>query len=571
MPEAASSSLMHPAAAGQVPRFLTKPLTIRIGVTGHRVLTNPEELRSSTRKILASIDACLGEAQHGYKVLSPLAEGADRLVAQCVMGWKGPDPSAPLREAELDVVLPMPAHEYVETFSIEHRRESVEEFQHLLDRANPPRTLPKTSSRHEAYEQLGRYLVNHCDVLIAIWDGKPARGQGGTAQVVEMAKARDLTIYWIHSSTGRIRRLPNRRDFVSQIEFLDEYNREPIDEVEVQQEVAERAQNLQLLAASSGLDAEVLAPLNAFILPHFTKAGRLARFYQDRHFRPTTVAYILSACAVGTAAVLGLIVHGSRWLFLIEILEMAGVIGLVWPSAFRRWQRKWIDYRYLAERLRASYFLYVAGLREETSEAPPDMQLSSLPDSWVVIALREAWQSIPPLQQHQDSVTKQVSDAAIAKFLMAGWIDPQRKYYEKASHANHRAHRNFELVLTLIVILTLAAAVLHILLPSIFPAFDESQLDWLIVLAVTLPAVASAIAGIAIFRHFSQNAERYMSMSHYLTDVGERISGTHFTSHAHASARHSNLQRLVHEADRAMAHEHQGWRVVFGTHLPGPG
>lgn len=568
MSDTLSAPRVEPAATTRRLQFLTKPLTVRIGVTGHRVLEHPERLRRSVRKILAEIDACLGEALQGYKIISALAEGADRLVAECVIGWKGSGASAHLPAAQLEVVLPMARHDYIETFRADHRQESIEEFQRLLDFAGSPRHLPKVASHDQAYEQLGGYLVSNCDVIITIWDGKPARGRGGTADVVKMAQAKDRTVFWIHASTGRIRRLPNRRDFVSQISFLNEYNRESADEATICREVDERLHKLRRQASEKGMDPEILNPLGETVLPHFVKAEHLALRYQWRHFWPTTAAYILSACAVGTAAVLGFLFHGSRSLFLIEAVEIGCVIALAWPPTFRLWQRKWIDYRYLAERLRAACFLYAVGLREETSEAPPDMQISSLPDNWVVIALREVWQSLPPLPfPHGRHTKERLDESTVANFLVAAWIDPQRNYYEKASHANHHAHKRLEFLLTALIGSTLAAAVLHIVV------HETSWLpEVLSVLAVTLPALASALAGISIFRHFSQNAERYLSMSHYLKEIGERISSHQPADHSHShTGFSSSLQRLVREADRAMAHEHQGWRVVFGTHLPGPG
>jgi hypothetical protein len=41
--------------------------------------------------------------------------------------------------------------------------------------------------RLDAYRRVGHYVVDHCDLLIAIWDGQPARGRGGTADIVQYA------------------------------------------------------------------------------------------------------------------------------------------------------------------------------------------------------------------------------------------------------------------------------------------------------------------------------------------------------------------------------------------------
>jgi hypothetical protein len=43
-------------------------------------------------------------------------------------------------------------------------------------------------NRAEAYQQAGRYVVEHSAVLLAVWDGLPAGGRGGTAEIVAWAR-----------------------------------------------------------------------------------------------------------------------------------------------------------------------------------------------------------------------------------------------------------------------------------------------------------------------------------------------------------------------------------------------
>ena len=40
----------------------------------------------------------------------------------------------------------------------------------------------------------GRATVAHCDMLIAVWDGLPPRGRGGTGEVVQFALTRGTAI-----------------------------------------------------------------------------------------------------------------------------------------------------------------------------------------------------------------------------------------------------------------------------------------------------------------------------------------------------------------------------------------
>lgn len=44
------------------------------------------------------------------------------------------------------------------------------------------------ASDEESYFEAGKTVVNTIDFLIAVWDGKPSRGLGGTADVVEYAQ-----------------------------------------------------------------------------------------------------------------------------------------------------------------------------------------------------------------------------------------------------------------------------------------------------------------------------------------------------------------------------------------------
>ena len=51
----------------------------------------------------------------------------------------------------------------------------------------------------EAYMAAGRATIAHCDLLIAVWDGRPPRGRGGTAEVVHLAVAQGTPVIHIPS------------------------------------------------------------------------------------------------------------------------------------------------------------------------------------------------------------------------------------------------------------------------------------------------------------------------------------------------------------------------------------
>lgn len=163
---------------------------LAVGATGHRYLAEVPKLRGA-------IDSALDRLQEAFpncslSVVSSLAEGADRLIAQAVLRRRGGD---------LVVPLPLEAGEYVKDFG---SPESRAEFRELLTRASEIVTFPRAPTRAEAYAQAGDYVLEHSDALIALWDGREAQGRGGTANVVGKALRRGMPV--LHIKAGN--RLP---------------------------------------------------------------------------------------------------------------------------------------------------------------------------------------------------------------------------------------------------------------------------------------------------------------------------------------------------------------------------
>ena len=68
----------------------------------------------------------------------------------------------------------------------------------MLERATCVLELPgELDNAVDAYVMTGRATVAHCDMLIAVWDGLPPRGRGGTAEVVQLALTRGTAVIHI--------------------------------------------------------------------------------------------------------------------------------------------------------------------------------------------------------------------------------------------------------------------------------------------------------------------------------------------------------------------------------------
>ncbi len=150
-----------------------------LAVTGHRSLKDSRSIAATLHQLLHEQAGCLPTnpgQQNALVLLSPLAEGADRLAAHEILRIPG---------AELQAVLPLHQADYETDFAT---AESRSEFRDLLARAVSVEVIPPHSSRAEAYMAVGCRIVEACDILLAVWDGQPGRGLGGTADVVAYAR-----------------------------------------------------------------------------------------------------------------------------------------------------------------------------------------------------------------------------------------------------------------------------------------------------------------------------------------------------------------------------------------------
>ena len=149
-----------------------------LGVTGHQVI--PSEKLASTVHAVRDVLHRAGSPLTG---VTSLAAGADQLVATELVQSGG----------RLHVIVPSLLYERTFTSS-----EGLACFRLLLEAAIEVTTLDYAKPTEEAFMAAGRTIVDRSEMLLAIWDGKPARGLGGTADVVRYARrtGKSVTIVW---------------------------------------------------------------------------------------------------------------------------------------------------------------------------------------------------------------------------------------------------------------------------------------------------------------------------------------------------------------------------------------
>ncbi|MEU3733416.1 hypothetical protein AB0E81_29060 [Streptomyces sp. NPDC033538] len=147
---------------------------MRVGITGHRGLGAEVERR---------VREMLDEAVSAYDAadlvgVSCIADGPDAWFAEAVVKHGG----------RLEVVIPATGY-----------RDGLPEWHHatydaLLGQAADVHETGMDESTSEAHMVGSEVLVGLSDEILAMWDGMPARGFGGTADVVSYARRSGIPV-----------------------------------------------------------------------------------------------------------------------------------------------------------------------------------------------------------------------------------------------------------------------------------------------------------------------------------------------------------------------------------------
>ncbi len=153
-----------------------------LGITGHRSLPP-----HTVQLIDTALHDALAEYGDSVTGVTSLADGADQLFARAVLD----------RGGQIEVIVP--ATRYRDSLL----RESHAEYDDLLDHAVKVHRLDFTESTAESHMAASELMLSMISELLAVWDGQPARGYGGTADVVTHARdrGRRVRLVWPDGAT----------------------------------------------------------------------------------------------------------------------------------------------------------------------------------------------------------------------------------------------------------------------------------------------------------------------------------------------------------------------------------
>ncbi len=554
---------------------------LRIGVTGHRNLSNGSAVAEAVDKLVASIDQLIANPEDvpiEWCVISPLAKGSDRIVAKSILKKKN---------ARLELLTPFPLDEYRKDFS---DPEDLLEFNQLLQKADPPLTEPleknadqnNSKPRTRGYLPVGRKVVDACEILIAIWDGKPSRGKGGTAEIVSYALERGKTILRIDAEnpkspatllrpTKKKNAVTNTPDYqelplpdtakklsLNYHQFLEFCRDTSLSKEKEASLIKECVQDIRQQAKKSALPDAQLTPVLDYLIPTYVRANELSMIYQKQHVLLSKAIHILSAIAVSVVVFQVTFFPEQKEIIALEICAMVGVLVALMISRQFSWHGKWIDYRFLAEQLRTAIYTVVLELNPLSGpiHTTKTLPFYNKPKNWIDFSIDR---QISKVLNHSD---KPAHFSAVKQFVVEGWLDTQKTWHKNNAHKKKHAEHQLHTAVIVLFCVTLAMAILHILEPeSQIPEGQEIFYlsEWGKFLAITLPAWGGALHAIGKQLEYDRVAERSNKMAGEL----DRL-----LTLANESTTPDELREIVQQAVQTINLETYEWWALISFNSP---
>jgi hypothetical protein len=455
-----------PSKQSEIKSAIRLPSVLAIGFTGHRSL--PDEVKSR-----ALISGFLREQKAKTPAIvygaSSVAAGADLLFAESCLELEIP----------LRILLPLPKEEFRKDFDAATwlRAEAV------MSKAVSVDVTGDCEIRDQGYYECGVETVQQSQLMIALWDGEPSRGMGGTQEIKEFAQAVGKPVIWIHSRTGAmqvlnepaLRELEKLQD--AELEFLN-----GLPDAGVTLSSDSRTELAEAWLKKADKNASKFAP-------------------QVRRLSSIPIAYT-AAAAFFTGAALKM-PHPETWL---AIGTGIGITAAALPFALKldRRQMLWARTRTAAEVCRSVLALWAAPVRDEVIGAE------------IIPELAGTLRSLNLLKALDSSANAVSLDEFRARYGKERVRDQIEYFSRNAARSARRGknYRNFSLVC---IALAIVIAGLVFLTGTLFeqPSLVNAK-NWLSVGISALFQLATIAGALLIVHDCERRQRRYREFQNWL-------------------------------------------------------
>lgn len=441
-----------------------------VGFAGHRKVENSGLVAS---QIKAALDLVGRQANVPLAAISSIAMGADTLFAETVLD----------QEIPWTLFLPFPEKLFFQFPNFpdatgRRSRRAMQRAQRIVVTGNPP---GNTASRHEAYLECNRCLVEECDVLIAVWDGLPGQ-PGGTGSAINHARALGRPVVLVDAATGGL-----------SCENLDQLRHRPsrLEELDAPEQIrlwfkTHTAQAKSLRPQSINLNV-LLVALHQFAT--WVAVGTLIWIAHDALHHPDIVRPE----------------HEWEPAALLEVAALA--ISLTLPSFLHRHNSAWTQQRLQAEILRIARTIW---------QIPDAVKVL---DALRVPAFEQLQAELHQLRL-QDETAKAALDVFKSDYMRFRLRDQLAYYREHAERAREGYERRHRVALSS----TITAIVLGLCFGLGAVAESWPGRDYLKFFASSLPLLAATLLASISAHDLRRRIARYTEMSFFLQTANRRLA-----------------------------------------------
>lgn len=592
------------------------PLPLVVGVTGHRDLREDDYpvLEEKVREKLAQITSSYPHTQ--IILLSPLAEGADRLAARIA-----------LQSEKIRLVVPLPMRKelYQKDFS---KPGSREEFDKILSQATQSFVLPVVDGRSEEigeeyserdlqYEQVGAYVVRHSQILIALWDGMKTNLVGGTSKIVQFQQegvpepyAPHRTLLDVvesglvyHIVTRRAREMHQTRgepfttatllpkgyaadagDYDRIFKDMDTFNSDALRQGPLLQREMEESMDMLFPEEEARKLPDTLQTLRK----RYAVADTLAVYFKGLTRSTLNRLFILITVAAFSFAVYANLLTDWHEILFFYLFIIAIAHLWVYRRAHKKkkYQTKYQDYRTVAEGLRVQFFWCLASLSLKhfnLSVADHYLRKQKSELDWIRHAIR-VW-NIP--EAVDDGFQHPAADSPRMSYLdllLKHWVREQAEFFtRRAKEDQETLERNERWSRILLwsgvgvtILLAMALLVKFYLLGNIHEPFPHDHLlHGGLLLLMTLPPLGAALLHSYTEKTaLSEHVKQYSRMSGLFSNAERQLRALLHPQRPRDGQRRTKdielARELIEELGKEALAENGDWVLLHRERLIDP-
>lgn len=451
------------------------PTVLPIGFTGHRNLSDESQSRNLIYELLRDRKQSSPALLYG---VSSAASGGDLLFAESCI-----ELGIPLR-----ILLPAPKNQFREDFDESSWLRAEQVFRQALS----VEVIDGGECREERYYHCSLETVRLSRLMVALWDGEPSRGPGGTAETVSFAESLGMPVIWIHSVTGAVRNLnePAAEKLLHdpELEFLNQLP-DPV----------------PALPADSPGDLA-----RAWFLKLDEGAARLAP--RVRRLASVPVVYTAVASVLSGAASRG--AFAGVWL---AISAVMGITANVLPKTLRVSQRRsvWARARIAAEVCRSALALWDTPGTYEVIKPEILPEVSAMLDALNLLKMKDASRTAVSVEDFKRRYRKDR-------------MEHQLRYFEKNMRQAERHARRYRGAIRICsgaaVVITVWMSAARLKFVSQYPLAVAGR-TWLALAASVLFQIATISGALLIVNESERRRRRFQQMHESLSALAALFDG----------------------------------------------